>query len=99
MNGPASLADFRARFPEFASADDSLVQSFLDAAIARLAPSGTSKVWDTLLSEGHLYLSAELLSRAPNGQMARLSSDKGESTYSVDFKRLQAQVTCLLRAF
>jgi hypothetical protein len=88
-----SLQTWRTQYPEFASAPDALVQAYLDRALARIDAS----VWGTLADQGQGLLAAHTLALAPNGQFARLTSEKGETTYGRQFARLEAQVTIGLR--
>jgi hypothetical protein len=89
-----TLAAFRVRFQEFQSAPDELITDFLARAAGRIDPL----VWADKTDEGHGLLTAHLLANSPNGQMARLSSDKGTTTYWTDYKSLREEVTCgLLR--
>lgn len=89
------LAGFRAKYPEFSTAEDPLVQLFLDDAAERLS----SVTWGTYLDKGHGCLTAHLLTISPNGQFARLQSDKAESTYGIEFRRLECQVASCIRVF
>lgn len=89
------LAGFRAKYPEFNTAEDPLVQVFLDDAAERLDPP----TWGTYLDKGHGALTAHLLTMAPNGQFARLQSDKAQSTYGVEFRGLECQVASCIRVF
>lgn len=84
-----NLADFRAKFPEFRSAPDPLVSKFLTDAALELNPT----YWGTYFDLGHGYLTAAYLANAPNGQLARLDSDKATSTYKKAFEALRAQIT------
>lgn len=68
-------ATFKARFPEFLATDDSVVQSVLNEAAARV--DGSFGDTDT----GVGYLTAHILSMQPYGQNARLESDDGTTTY------------------
>src|SRR5437660_717192 len=80
------LATFRASFPEFVGTSDATVTAKLaEAAVcvdARL-PLADNRVG---------YLAAHLISISPFGQQARLSSDKGETTYMVEYTRLNRVV-------
>lgn len=72
-----TLAQFRVRFPEFNSANDPLVNAYLDIA----KESIDSEVWGTRENEGHGYLTAHLLCLSPSGQMSRLVAKDGSTTY------------------
>jgi hypothetical protein len=79
------LRHFRARFPEFNQAPDSLVQATLDGCSVEFAPT----IWGNKLDEGHGYLTAHKLSLSPFGQQARLAEGKrGETTYFLEYQRL-----------
>lgn len=87
-----NLAQFRLRFPEFKNAIDALVTETLARATAQIEP----EVWGSLTDEGHGLLTAHLLAMAPNGQMARLQTEKGQSTYGTAYRQMREQVTALL---
>ncbi|MCK6585954.1 MAG: DUF4054 domain-containing protein [Polyangiaceae bacterium] len=70
-------ATFRARFPEFNTADDAYVDAKLAEALLQIDAS----VWGTKADLGQGYLAAHLLAVSPFGQQARLSSKEGETTY------------------
>lgn len=79
------LRHFRARFPEFNNAPDTLIQATLDGCAVEFA----SSIWGTKLDEGHGYLTAHKLSLSPFGQQARLADGKrGETTYMLEYTRL-----------
>jgi hypothetical protein len=82
-----NLATFRARFPEFADADDALVQEKLDEA-ARRTPAGE---WTTVENDAHAYLAAHLLALSPFGRDARLSEKDGSSTYGTVRETMEAE--------
>ena len=81
---PVVAGTFRALFPEFRTADDTLVQSRLDQAAVQI----DTDVWGDRAGEGQAYLAAHLLATAPGGMFARLASEKGESTYGARYKEL-----------
>ena len=86
-----NLAAFRSTFPEFQSATDVMVQSRLDQAAARMDLA----IWGTRYEEGHGLLAAHLLALSPYGQMARMVSKSGTSTYGDQFRELQTIVAGL----
>ncbi len=88
-------AGFRARYPEFATASDALVSVTLKDASSQIDNS----VWGTLTDQAHGLLTAHMLVIAPNGQMARLQTDKGVSTYWTRYVALRDQQTFALRIF
>jgi len=86
-----NLAGFRALFPEFAKANDALVQSRLDQAAKRLDVA----VWGIRIDEGHGLLTAHLLALSPFGQAARLVSDKGQTTYGKQYQDILPEIVGL----
>jgi len=88
-----SVANFQARFPEFASTDTGLITLVLAEASAQIETS----VWSTRRDEGIKYLTAHLLAISPMGEPARLGADKMETIYGKHFERLMKQVTFGLR--
>lgn len=90
-----NLAAFRVQYPEFAKTSDSLVQAMLDAAALELS----APYWGTYYDQGHGLLAAKMLALSPNGQTARLQSDKGTSTYAKQFDDLRIEVTAFDRVF
>lgn len=87
------LAAFRLEYPEFQSAEDAFVSAYLARAARRIDP----RIWGELAAEGHGLLAAHLVATSPYGQMARMVSADGDSTYGKAFRTLVAQVTCGLR--
>lgn len=90
-----NLVEFRTRYPEFpaASVPDPLVNDALARATSRVDP----EVYAHTTEEAIGLLAAHLLATSPNGQMARLVSDKGESTYGREFEKMKLSATCALR--
>lgn len=86
----ATLANFRVQFPEFASADDTLVQAWLDAAALEI----DEDVWGDKAPQGHMYLAAHKLALSPYGQAARLAKSATDSTYNEHFTRLVGLIAC-----
>lgn len=86
------LAGFRALYPEFAKASSDLVQSRLDQATNRYDPD----VWAERSDEAHGLQTAHLLAISPFGQAARLVSEKGRSTYLVEYERILPEVAGLI---
>lgn len=89
------LATFRAQYPEFEKCPDPLATAFLNDAAGQI----DSTVWGIHTDRGHGLLTAHLLSMAPNGQFARLESDKAQSTYGVQYEKLRNTVACAIRTF
>jgi hypothetical protein len=86
---------FRARYPEFASAPDPLLQVFLDDALTRI----DTTVWGLKADMGQGLLTAHLLAIAPNGQYSRLQTDKGSTTSWVEYDKLVKEVSSMIRIF
>lgn len=84
-----TLAEFKVQYPEFTKAGDSILTAFLSAAALQLSPA----YWTTYYDQGHGLLTAALLADSPNGQNARLQSDKGTSTYRKQYERLLSEIT------
>ena len=84
----ATLAEFRASFPEFARAADSQVEAFL----ARALVSVPATTWGVYQDEGQMYLAAHLLALSPYGQNSRLESDDKQTTYGLRYRELQVEV-------
>lgn len=72
-----ALATFRTRFPEFAPAADALVEACLAEALTQTP----SDVWGDKADAAQGLLTGHLLALSPFGRNAKLSSEKGESTY------------------
>lgn len=90
-----SLSAFRAKYPEFQTGTDPLIQIFLNDASNSIDPS----VWGIHEDRGHGLLTAHLLCIAPNGQFARLQSDKNQTTYGAQYAEMVTQVACAIRTF
>lgn len=89
------LAAFRAQYPEFQTAGDTYVQTFLDAAGLEIDAS----IWGKLTDQAQGLLAAHKMCIAPNGQMARLQTDKGKSTYGKQYVQMRYSVTSCIRVF
>lgn len=90
-----TLQAFRDKYPEFATGPDSLLQLWLDDAAGRIDP----EVWGIHTDRGHGLLTAHLICLSPNGQFARLQSDKGQTTYGAEYDKLRDSVACGIRVF
>lgn len=82
------LAQFRVRFPEFDKVNDPMV----NAALTRAALDINVEIWGTKQDTGHGLRAAHLLAISPMGQMARMSSKEGDSTYGKQYRESQAEV-------
>lgn len=83
MSAYLTVAEFRARFPEFTSTivGDAVVQARLDEA----AIETPKKVWGDLTTTGHGWLTAHLLSSSGYG---REVNKDGTTSYGRRFDRL-----------
>lgn len=83
------LPTFRTVYREFDGAPDDLVGAFLSAAATELDPGvwGVSGDGSTPYDIAHGLITADKLALAPNGQMARLQSATGKTTYREQFDR------------
>ncbi len=89
----ADHAAFVAAFPEFQGVSEEHIQVFLDLA----AESVPEDPWGAHQQEGHLYLTAHLLSQSPYGMNSRLANegDKDASTtYGTRHRKLARMVAC-----
>lgn len=83
------LAAFRAAFPEFANASDSLVETKLSEALAFV----DSEIYGTSYNDAHGYMTAHLLTMSPKGRaLARLETDKEATIYLRSFEALRGLV-------
>jgi len=84
-----TVADFRARFPEFAPGpDDATVQAALDAAYLRTP----SDVWGVKQDDGAAYLAAHLLALAPQARDMRIGKDARITLYMDERDRMARTV-------
>lgn len=90
---PATIDDFRAKYPEFRGVGDNTIAIYLADSLLEL----DTCVWGTLLSAGQMVLTAHNLALSPFGQNARMmiKQTNGEytSAYEVAFRRMQREVT------
>lgn len=87
-----SVAEFRTRYPEFASATDELVEAKLAMVERTLFPA----VWGDSAHEGAYLLCAHYLALSPFGLQARLSAS-GVSIYGEQFEALKRAAVIGLR--
>ncbi len=80
------LTAFRASYPEFAEAGDSLVQGHLDEASLSL----DSSVYDTRYDEAHGLLAAHLLAISPFGRALR-QEGTDETLYWQRFRQVRRE--------
>ncbi len=76
-----TLAQFKVRFPEFRTADDSLVS----AVLAESGNELNSEELGDAYNAAHGLLAAHKLAISPFGQSARMVNDEGETTYNREF--------------
>ncbi len=90
------VPSFKAAFPEFAQAPDSLVQAQLNYAIARVDPN----VWGTLAEEGTFVHCARFLALSPYARKMGLvdAKDGGQTPYDKRLTQLLRSVTAGYRA-
>lgn len=85
----ATLAEFKASFPEFRSAPDALVTLKMTDA----AESTSVAVWGATYDKGIYYRTADLLAKSPFGRKMGLVNKDGTTAYSADLRRLEELVT------
>jgi Protein of unknown function (DUF4054) len=83
-----TVEEFRARFAEFRTAGDPLVESVLAEATRRVAP----EVYGELTNDAVGYLAAHLLAISPFGKNMRLEDDKSETTFWSEYIAIRKQV-------
>ena len=88
-----TYTSFKAAFPEFTPAEDSLVTTKIAAAQLQI----NSTVWGSRYDEGVMWLTAILLASSPYGEQSRLSDDKSKTVYHENYNRLRSIVTAGLR--
>lgn len=81
----ASIADFRARFPEFSRAPDTLVVVHLDAAHERCAPKRYGKHH----TEAVLLQAAALLMRSQGAAKMRADAPEQIKVWEDELRRLR----------
>lgn len=85
---PLTVAQFQARFPEFVSAPEALIQVCLDEAYQRTP----EHIWRELMDPGAAYLAAHLLSLRPQARPMTVSAD-GTTQYLPERRRMMMVVT------
>lgn len=88
-------ASFLVRFPEFTNVDTAQI----NARIADAAHYVDATTWGDELDAAQALMAAHLLQTSPAGQMARLQTDKAESTYKAAFDAAVWRVTAGDRVF
>lgn len=79
-----STVEFKAAFPEFNGAPDTLVQAKILDAAAR-----TSAVaWGDKHTMGVMYRTADLLAKSPMGRKMRMMLKDGTTAYTEDLKTM-----------
>ena len=90
----ATLADFRATFPEFLGVVDEMINPALADAAGRIAIG----VYTDQTTRAHCLMAAHILVTSPWGQSARLSGKNqpigappGQTTYSLALREIQRE--------
>lgn len=83
------VSTFQLQYPEFSTIDAALIQPRLDSAANQVDP----RVFGVNTEEAIGLLAAHKLSVMPGCQQARLESDKSQSTYLIEYKRLALQAS------
>lgn len=83
---PMTVAQFKAKFPEFNGAPDALVQSRLDESYETCP----ANVWGARQDQGASWLAAHLMSRLP--QARRMRIDGADDLYHARYRQLQRSV-------
>lgn len=89
-----TVASFLASYPEFVRAPDVVD---VEATLAKAVLNVDAEVWGDKTDEGIELTLAHMLALSPFGQMAKLLSEKGQSTYGIQLQTLKEQVSCALR--
>jgi hypothetical protein len=84
-----TLAQFVARFPEWEEIAEGRPE-VIEAALADAAQFVDATAWGSRYDAGLAYKAADLLSKGPFGENARLKADPTKSTYSVAFDEMRA---------
>lgn len=82
-----TASTFKSRWPEFAPTADAQVDAVLVAAARRC----DARVFGDDTDEAVGFYAAHLLATSPQGQQARLESDKADTTYRAEWLRLARQ--------
>lgn len=83
-----TIGAFRARYPEFRTAPDTLVQAVLDEAVLRIEPSAFGAKADI----AHGLMAAHLLLNNPYGRSQRLESgDAEDDRYMQELAQLKVE--------
>lgn len=88
-----SVSTFKARWPEFASTSDDLVQLVLDEAHLECSAAA----YKDQRNRAILECAADLLARHPFGEPARLSKDQNKTVYGEMFARTRRVAAIGLR--
>jgi hypothetical protein len=90
---PVTSATLLVSFPELTDAGEDLIDAKIAEAELRV---GDAALWGStaIRDLGVMYKAAHLIALSPYGAMAKLVSDKGSSTYGVQYKQLVDEVGC-----
>jgi hypothetical protein len=80
-----TLAQFRARCPEFLNTSDAAV----NAALAQAEVRTDAEVFGAVTDEAHQYLTCHILATQARGREAAIKDMPGETTYSLARKGLE----------
>jgi len=83
-----TVEQFKAEYPEFENAEDTVVQAKLDMASRQI----NATCYGGKTDDGVKLRTAKILARSPLGEQARLRADSGATIYDADDAALQRQV-------
>lgn len=84
-----TYATFIARWPEFAAADQTLIETIIAEAEEQANETVFGDQYDAYI----LALAADMLAHHPFGEPARLSDDKTKTMYAILAERIRKQRT------
>lgn len=84
-----SVERFRLAFPEFRETDSTLINQKILAATFRTSESS----WGALYDQALMYLTAHLLSVAPEGELVRLKKENRVTTYELTLNKMKMEAT------
>lgn len=86
-------ADFLVRFPEFGATDVENA-GLVDACLAEAILAINAEIWGAKFDQVHGLETAHRLAITPFGRNAKLSSEKGESTYGEQLRKMRLAAAC-----
>lgn len=75
-----TAADFKTRFPEFSTVDDTRIELFIADAILEMSAAA----WGTLYEKGQAYLTAHLLTMATSTESGNSGTLNALASHSVE---------------